>query len=149
LGKIFDPQLADEVRLLPGYDKVDYHGHVPYETMYDHLNSAAVGLVCNQPVHDYHLAQPNKLFEYMSAGLPVIASDFQLWKKVVEGNACGLTVDPTDPQKIATAIDYLLGRPDLREEMGENARRAVLEHYNWKQESQKLFDLYREVIDTC
>jgi glycosyltransferase involved in cell wall biosynthesis len=146
LGRVIDQRTANEVRGMTGYERVDYYGHVSYTTMYGYLNAAAVGLVCNQPKHDYQLAQPNKLFEYMSAGLPVIASDFPLWREIVEGNACGVVVDPTDPRKIGEAIDYLLDRPDMRETMGENARNAVRERYNWQRESQKLLDLYREVI---
>jgi glycosyltransferase involved in cell wall biosynthesis len=149
LGKAIDRQAEERVRNLPSFGRVDCLGHVPYETMYEYLNSAAIGMVCNQPRHGYDLAQPNKLFEYMSAGLPVIASHFEIWKEVVEGNQCGLNVDPTDPQGIAEAIDYLLERPKLRAEMGENASRAVQEKYNWQRESRTLRELYRKVLNQC
>ncbi len=146
LGKAIDREAEETARELPGFHHVDYRGMLPYDEMYRHLEMAAVGLVCNQPVHDYHLAQPTKLFEYMSAGLPVVASDFALWREIVEGNNCGVTVDPTSPRQIADAIDLLLNRPDLRRRMGENGRRAILERYNWEIESQKLLGLYEEVL---
>lgn len=146
LGGHVDRETAQAVQQMPGWSRVDYHGQVPYETMYHYLHSSAVGLVCNQPVHLYDLAQPNKLFEYMSAGLPVIASRFDLWREIVEGNECGVTVDPTSPEQIAEAIDYLLGQPNMRRAMGENAQRAIREKYNWKRESLRLLDLYREVL---
>ena len=149
LGKTISQHTAEAAQKLPGFEKVDYSGLVPYEEMYRCLRSAAVGLVCNQPIHDYDLAQPNKLFEYMSAGLPVIASNFELWKKIIEGDECGLTVDPTAPQQIAEAIDYLLDHPERRRAMGENARKAIQEKYNWEHESVKLFNLYQEVLRQC
>jgi glycosyltransferase involved in cell wall biosynthesis len=146
LGRTIHPHTAQVIQSTPGYRRVDYLDHVPFETMYHHLNSAAVGLVCNQPRHGYDLAQPNKLFEYMSAGLPVIASHFELWKEIVEGNECGMTVDPTDPRQIAEAIDYLLAHPELRRTMGANARRAVQERYNWEHEGRKLVDFYHRIL---
>jgi glycosyltransferase involved in cell wall biosynthesis len=149
LGRNTHPNTAKAVREMPGFERVDDHGHVSHETVFRYLNSAAVGLVCNQPQYDYDLAQPTKLFEYMCAGLPVIASNFDLWKDIVEGNECGVTVNPTDPQQIARAIDYLLGHPEIRRTMGENARRAIREEYNWERESLKLLSLYREVLHQC
>jgi glycosyltransferase involved in cell wall biosynthesis len=149
LGKTFHQRVAAAVQKMPGFALVDYLGQVPYEAVYRHMRTAAVGLICNQPVYGYELAQPNKLFEYMSAGLPVIASNFELWKEIVEGNQCGLTVDPTRPGQIAEAVDYLLCHPELRRQMGANARQAVQEKYNWDRESQKLISLYQRVLREC
>lgn len=149
LGRRIDRGAEERVRAMPGFDRVDYLGHVSYETMYHHLSTAAIGLVCNQPVHDYHLSQPNKLFEYLSAGLPVIASDFPLWREVVEQRGSGLNVDTTNPKEIAKAIDYLLARPDLRRTMGKNGRKAAQETYNWKHEGEKLVALYKEILNQC
>jgi glycosyltransferase involved in cell wall biosynthesis len=91
-------------------------------------------------------AQPNKMFEYMSAGLPLIASDFPLWREIVEGNDCGVCVDPADPAAIAEAIDRLVENPDLARRMGENGQRAVHERYNWAIEEKKLLALYDTVL---
>jgi glycosyltransferase involved in cell wall biosynthesis len=82
----------------------------------------------------------------MSAGIPVIASDFPLWREIVLGNQCGLCVDPMDPAAIAKAIDYLVAHPDEARQMGENGRRAVLERYNWSVEEAKLMDFYKKTL---
>jgi glycosyltransferase involved in cell wall biosynthesis len=99
------------------------------------------------PVPNHIDSMPNKLFEYMSAGLPIIASDFPLWKQIVEGNKCGITVDPMNPKAIAEAIEYLLERPELMNEMGENGRKAVLEKYSWQKESEKLIKIYSDILN--
>jgi glycosyltransferase involved in cell wall biosynthesis len=78
------------------------------------------------------------MFEYMAAGLPVIASRFPLWREIVEGNDCGVCVDPLDPAAIAAAIDLFCGDPALARRMGENGRRAVLARYDWRGEADKL-----------
>ena len=149
LGREVDPFVHEAAQAEPGYARVDYHGMVPYDELYQAMRTAAVGLVCNQPGYDYDKSQPNKLFEYMSAGLPVIASHFPLWKEVVEGNACGLTVEPTRPAAIAAAVDELLADPERRRRMGHNGRRAVLERYNWAVEGRKLRNLYEELLPLC
>ena len=82
----------------------------------------------------------------MAAGLPVVASNFPLWKEIVEGNECGLTVDPLDPKEIAHAIEYLINHPDETHRMGENGRRAVLEKYNWETEGKKLLAVYAGLL---
>jgi glycosyltransferase involved in cell wall biosynthesis len=149
LGGHVDRQTEARVRSSPGWSRVDYRGQAPYQEMYRCLQSAAVGLVCNQPVYSYDHALPNKLFEYMAAGLPVIASDFDLWREIVKDNECGVTVDPTSPRQIAEAIDYLLEHPELRRVMGQNGRQAIQQRYNWANESLKLLQLYKEVLRQC
>jgi len=146
LGSRVHPYVEEAARRLPGYARVRYIGRVSYREMFSYLNKAAVGLVCNQPVYDYQRALPNKLFEYMAAGLPVIASNFDLWKDIVEGDECGMTVDPTSPLQIAAAVDDLLAHPEIRRIMGRNGQQAVRAKYNWERESRALLELYREVL---
>jgi glycosyltransferase involved in cell wall biosynthesis len=92
-------------------------------------------------------SQPNKLFEYMSASLPVIASDFPLWREIIEGAGAGLLVDPQSPDAISDAMEWLIDNPEQAKEMGENGKRAVEETYNWNIESKKLITMYRDLID--
>jgi glycosyltransferase involved in cell wall biosynthesis len=88
------------------------------------------------------------MFEYMSAGVPVIASHFPLWREIIEGNQCGLCVNPHEPEQIAEAIDYLLGHPDEARRMGENGMRAVQDRYNWAIEERKLRKFYEGLRGT-
>jgi glycosyltransferase involved in cell wall biosynthesis len=106
---------------------------------------AVAGVVTLHPVRNYVDCQPVKMFEYMAAGIPVIASRFPFWLDIVEGNDCGVCVDPFDPAAIAAAIDHFVTHPELAMRMGENGRRAVLEKYNWQPESRKLIDFYEHL----
>ena len=146
LGKFTEQDFAERVRALKGFAKVNSLGWIPYEEVYQHLQIADIGLVLFHPVPNHIRAMPNKLFEYMAAGLPVIASNFPLWKEIVGGNKCGLTVNPLNSQEIAKAIEYLLEQPELRRKMGENGRRAVEEKYNWEQEAEKLLAVYERLL---
>jgi len=146
IGKFEPPELERKLQALPGYQRVRFLGWMKPENVYAHLAKADIGLVCLHPEPRFVVALPVKLFEYMAAGLPVIASDFPLWKEIVEGSNCGLCVDPLDPQAIARAIEFLITHPEEAREMGENGRRAVEEKYNWEHEGEKLLALYDKLL---
>ena len=78
----------------------------------------------------------------MAAGIPVIASNFPVWREIIAGNACGICVDPLDPASISKAIDFLITHPAEAEKMGSNGRQAAINKYNWRCESKKMLDFY-------
>jgi glycosyltransferase involved in cell wall biosynthesis len=147
IAGIFNPVGSeDEARRSPGWERVDFLGWQRHEDAIAMLGEARMGLVLFHPVPNHTEAQPNKLFEYMSVGIPVIASDFPLWRRVVEQTQCGLLVDPLNPKAIAEAIQWLLEHPAEAEEMGERGQKAVREHYNWDVEAQKLLKFYERIM---
>jgi len=143
----FSPESYEQkVRRLKGFEKVEYVEWVKQEEVWLKLSHATIGIVCFHPTLNHINSMPNKLFEYMAAGLPVIASNFPLWKEIIEGDNCGLTVNPLDPSEIARAIEYLLEHPDEARRMGENGRKAVIEKYNWETESKLLLRVYDDLL---
>jgi len=82
----------------------------------------------------------------MSSKIPVIASDFPLWRDIVVKTGCGLLVDPLKPEEIAQAIQWLLENPDEAQAMGERGREAVQSQYNWSIEEKKLLQMYKELL---
>ncbi|MCK9277039.1 MAG: glycosyltransferase family 4 protein [Methanoculleus sp.] len=121
-------------------------GYLPYREMYETLRAGCIGLLVFQPdYYNAYIGLPNKLFDYMLCGLPVVASDFPEIRKVVGEAECGVLVDPTDPDAIAEAIVSLMEHPEEARRMGENGRRAVLERYNWGKEEARLLSLYRSL----
>lgn len=145
-GDFSPDKLGDELKVLQGWQFVDYHGLIPRQKMSHLLSCSRAGLVLFQPLPNHIDAQPNKLFEYMSVGLPVIASDFPLWRQIIDGVGCGLCVDPLDPAAIAAAMRWILEHPAEAEEMGKRGRNAVEQIYNWDIESVKLLNCYKKVL---
>jgi glycosyltransferase involved in cell wall biosynthesis len=145
-GSFGQADFEAQVRKETGWEKVDYRGWLDREGVKAALTESVAGLVTLHPIINYLDSLPVKMFEYMAAGLPVIASNFPLWKQIIEGNQCGLCVDPLNPQAIAEAIDYLVTHPEEAEQMGRNGQKAVQEKYNWGIEEKKLIDLYDSLV---
>lgn len=141
-GKFSEPAVEQAVQREEGWQQVDALGFLSREKIRDLLSRSTAGLVTFHPLPNHIDAQPNKMFEYMSAGVPVIASHFPLWKQIIEGNRCGLCVDPMNPQSIAEAIDYLLTHPEEAEHMGRNGLKAIQTQYNWTDQEKKLLHFY-------
>ena len=138
------------LNFLNNTEKVKYFGVVPWQEVSKHLANADVGLVLLQPVPAYFYCPGEnivKLFEYMSVGLPIIISNFPKLKKLILDIGCGIPVDPTNPEEIAKAIEYLIEHPEEVKQMGENGRKAVLEKYNWEHEEKKLLRIYDELLN--
>jgi glycosyltransferase involved in cell wall biosynthesis len=145
-GDIQPASLQAELRSLPGWNAVKYHGILGRTEVAELLGGARAGLVVLHPIVNYREAYPVKMFEYMAAGLPVVASDFPLWRHIVDSAGCGVLVDPLDPAAIATAMRWILQHPEDAEEMGKRGRRAVESIYNWESESLKLLALYDDLL---
>lgn len=107
------------------------------------LAKSTIGIILFQPIHYNSLMGiPNKLFDYMAAGIPVIASNLPNISTIILDADCGILVDPADVEAIAEALDYLLSNPEEARRMGENGRRAVIEKYNWENMEKVLLDFY-------
>lgn len=141
-GRFFDPAVEAQVRAHPGWQQVSDLGFLDRAGVRDVMARSVAGLVTLLPLPNHVDSLPTKMFEYMSSGIPVIASDFPLWREIIEGNQCGICVDPLDPGAIAGAIDHLVTNPDIAKSMGERGRKAVLEKYNWSIEAARLTDFY-------
>jgi glycosyltransferase involved in cell wall biosynthesis len=146
VGVFAEAQVEADVRTYPGWDKVNSTGVQGRQGVREVLGRSIAGLVTLHPMANYLDSLPIKMFEYMSAGIPVIASDFELWRQIVQDSGCGLCVDPMDPAAIASAIDYLVDHRAEAEKMGENGRQAVLSRYNWAQEEAKLLEFYDRLL---
>jgi glycosyltransferase involved in cell wall biosynthesis len=143
-GPIVNPYIKEKMNKL---HNVHYLGILNRDEVRNLFSRSRAGLVTFLPEPNHINAQPNKMFEYMSASLPVICSDFPLWRELIEKNKCGICVNPKDPKAIAEAINFLLENPEESQRMGENGRRAVEEKYNWETESNKLIQVYKKFLN--
>lgn len=147
IGGVFtEPKFEAAVMQEVGWYKVNHLGWLDRAGVKRTLEESVAGLVTLHPIPNYLDALPVKMFEYMAIGLPVISSDFPLWQSIIEKNDCGLCVNPMNPDAIAKAIDYLVDNPQEAERMGRNGRAAILSHYNWANEEEKLVRLYNQLL---
>jgi glycosyltransferase involved in cell wall biosynthesis len=118
-------------------------GRVPHEDVFQYINASTMGW---KPGPLYQEGISTKTLEYMACAKPVVFSDTPLTADIIREANCGILVDPEDAKAHASAILYLLEHPDKAKKMGENGRKAVLDKYNWETESQKLLNLYSELL---
>ena len=147
LAGLFDNSINQgELKQKAGFEKTEYKGFLNQDEMKKLLGSSFAGIVTIYPLLNYMDSLPTKMFEYMRAGIPVIASDFPLWKKIIEENNCGICVNPLKPIEIAKAIDYLFEHKEESRQMGLNGQLLVREKYNWEIEKDKLLKIYKELL---
>ena len=143
IGKFNDPGYRQEITSLPGFRNVEMMGWQPHDVVMEEMAKADVGiltLLLNE------VGLPNKMFEYMGMGLPIIASDSPGWREIIEGNGCGLIVDLADVANIQKGIQFMLENPQERIKMGQNGIKATIEKYNWAKDKENLLNLYKELI---
>lgn len=128
-------------------EKIRIISQIPYAAIKEYLVNATIGFVSYLPYPNNKSCLPNKLFEYMACGLPVIASDFPLYREVVDEANFGKLVNPENAQEISKAIDDLLKNPKELKNMSNNARRAFKHKYNWSYEAKKLIKVYKYLMN--
>lgn len=133
--------MSERVKILPP---------VPYEELLDWTVSADIGLVVYSP--DYSLSTrwclPNKLFEYLMVGLPVLSSELDAVVEVIKTYEVGQVVSSLAPVDIARTINTMLADPVALAAMSRNALNAVQQEFHWGKERQKLLQLYHNVLAT-
>ncbi len=129
-------------------DRVRFLPPVPPDRLLDWTASADAMLMAIQPTSINHrFTTPQKLWEAIAAGVPVVASDLPGMAEVVRETDSGALVDPTDPADIARGIREIVEAPtDERDRMRERTWRAGQDRYNWEQESRTLLGLYRDLL---
>lgn len=145
-GPIGTPELEQELRNSPEWASVDYRGFLSREGIGEVLCESRVGILVYDATPCYIDSYPMKMFEFMSAGLPVVAADFPVWKEIVDGARCGLLIDTMDVQGIADAISYLFKHPDEAEAMGQRGKVDAFKLYYWEREAETLVSLYRRIL---
>jgi glycosyltransferase involved in cell wall biosynthesis len=127
------------------HDKIKYLGIVNHNRIVELICKSKIGLVILHPTPNHLNSLPIKMFEYMAGGIPVIASDFPLWKQIIEENNCGICVNPYSLDSIQNAVQFLIDNESDRVKMGENGRIAVINKYQWDIEFKKLCNIYKEI----
>ncbi len=164
-------QLIDSVPLLPEHYHLIFLGYGPMEPalrqhvdrqnlaarlhflpavspaeLLDWSAAADIGIATIEAINDSkRYATPNKLFEYLMAGLPVVASDLPEMRRIMERACAGQMINTVDPPTIAAAIRAVIESPDYQR-YREQGRAAAVERYNWTIESGNLLDAYQRTL---
>jgi len=145
VGNVYD-DILEKLDLQGIEENICFHGHLP---LYEGMNlskEASVGLSILKPIENYMRSYSTKVFEYMAIGLPVVTSNFPLYRNVVEKYGCGSCVNPENPEEIAETIYDILINSQKIEQMGIRGIEAAEKKFNWQFEKKKLFTLYRKVL---
>jgi glycosyltransferase involved in cell wall biosynthesis len=145
-GEFDSATLEQEARQKSGWRHTEYAGWQNRFGLLDLMARARIGVVPFLPTPNNMDAQPIKLFEYMIAGLPIVASNLPRLSAIVKEAQCGILVEPGQPQSIAEALQWLLEHPMEAQAMGERGRQAVLQTFNWNSQAQVLLNLYHRVM---
>lgn len=145
-GHFSPAPLQEEVIRREIWRDVSYLGYIGRESVAQQLATARVGLSILHPIKNYQESYPIKVFEYMAFGVPVVASNFSLWKSLIEDVGCGLVVDPLNPEAIADAILEILQNPKRASEMGARGQELIATRYNWSFEGKRLLEFYQRSI---
>jgi starch synthase len=94
---------------------------------------------------NFYYALPNKIFEYLVAGLPIVGADFPEVRRIVNRYEVGLCFDPYDPKSIARQINRMVENPDLIRKFRQNATAALIDMHA-DREWQQLADLYKRLL---
>jgi len=125
---------------------VTFIGTIPYdEVIRRTLQSDLLFALYDPNVPNNRYASPNKLFEAMMCGKPILVSDGTAMADIVKEEECGLVVPYGDVDAIKHAILTLKNDPVLCRRLGENGRRAYETKYNWKIMEERLLEIYRRL----
>lgn len=136
-------EYKEECKKSPGWKYTRDMGYVPLKVVYSYMKQAYIGIVNFLPAPNHISTMPNKPFEYMTCGLPVVMSNFDYWKELFGEYA--FFADPAMPEDIAKKIEYLLENPERAREFGEKGRKFIRETYSWEAEQEILLDVYKEL----
>ncbi|GLU50990.1 glycosyltransferase [Dyadobacter frigoris] len=147
-GKLqFDMTDAEE---LPDFEEIRtnlfFHGYTDLKNALPYTRGATAGIALLKPVADYMDSYTTKIFEYMAVQLPVITSDFPLYRDVVEKSGCGFCISPYDSDNLAKKLEWLTENPEKAKVMGKNGRNSTETYFNWANEEQILLNFYRNLL---
>lgn len=138
--------LAEDLRVA---DRVIMRDAVPYSQLVKYTVAADAGLVLIQDIcRSYYLCAPNKFYEYMMMGVPVVASDFPEMRDIVHEYPVGVLVDdPSDPRCVARSVKHLFSDSKEYQKMRKSARDVALKRFNWDVEQKGLLVAYDRILE--
>lgn len=125
--------------------RTDWDAYVPWPELLVGYENAHVGLALWEPHADLVQKIPTKFYEYLHYGLPILCSDFPLWRRFVEAHRCGAVVPPGDARAALRVLKDWSESPAQYQGLAQNAREAA-EAYRWAEMGERLVALYRQLL---
>lgn len=144
VGNWENESIEKECRSQKGWKNVRYFGTRPQEEAYAYMKAGDIGIVNFLPLANHLNSLPNKIFEYMTLGMPAVLSNFPFWRESFDHFA--LFADPEKPQEIAQRIMEFLAHPALIETKGKSGKAFIDSGYSWDKEEQVLFGVYKTLL---
>jgi glycosyltransferase involved in cell wall biosynthesis len=143
-----EPEFDAMTAALGVKDRVIKLGWLSYDDAFDALQTAHVGLVLFTKHEENNArAMPHKMFDYMLAGLAVVAqSCAPEVSEILDDAGCAVLVDADSPEDVASAIAKLAQDRALTADLGARGRRAAIERYSWEREAEELKSMYQELL---
>ena len=136
-------ELEELVKDLNLAERVTFTGFVPFARLPTYIRLSDVCLIPHISTPHIETTMPNKIFQFMMLGKPVVVSSTRPMMRIVEDAACGLIFAVGDPASLAEKI-LALQDADLRRQLGDKGRQAVMDRYNWQMTVQALLELYHD-----
>lgn len=148
-GKI-EESYVETLKKIRGFEKVEFLGMLDYNSVLELYSKSMLGVV----TYNYTKSLGGKLgtlgvlklFEYIQCNVPMIATDFELWKPIVEGNKVGICVDPNDSRQIKNAVNTLLNDTKFNALCRENCNK-IKNLYSWESQEKILLDFYENILN--
>lgn len=125
-------------------EQVQFLGWLKYREAIASISAADVGLVPHHATFSWNTTIPNKLFDYMSMGKPVIVSNAKPTERIVREENCGLVFNDRDAKSLAEAV-LKLSDVRIRRDLGRRGQEAVIRKYNWAVDEARLFRVIEKV----
>jgi len=146
IGPIPSKELMDRIGLETIENNIKFYGRLDLTDGYALSRKCKVGLAVLKPIENYKYSYPTKIFEYMSIKLPIVTSNFKLYKDVVEAYNCGYCIDPFSSEDLANSIETIFKDKNLSIKMGENGFNLVNSKFNWEHQEKTLISYYKKVL---
>ena len=144
-GRFNNQVFENKMKALPEWKNVEYLGEVSRSQMIQIFQKASLGMICFLPEPNHVNASPNKFFEYLSAGIPIVTSNFAHWQKFIQEYQIGVTFTPGDEKDMAKAIQSIINNDKYLAQASERAKKLCIEQHNWDNEYKKIKNVYNKI----
>ena len=129
------------------FDKLKLEGMLPWAENFKRTKKASIGCVFYEDNANNRVGIPNRIFEYMFCGLPIVATNFPELVNVVEKAQCGILVDSSKPEEIAKAFTFLLKNPQEAVEMGKRGKEAINNEFGYHNDLKRMETFYSKLLN--